>query len=85
MELSNQELANSEGRRGKPRTVIEVFKPDYITKSGPFFASRRVIWADKEGTEMGDKGKRDKAGREPKKKPQKTIKEKRKEKREKKK
>ncbi len=37
------------------------------------------------GVDMGEKGKRDKAGREEKKKPQQTIKEKRKKKKEKKK
>jgi hypothetical protein len=83
MELSIQESANSEGRpwrRGNPRTVIEGFKPDF--KQGRAFIFPVQI---QKGVDMGEKGKRDKAGREPKKKPQKTIKEKRKEKKEKKK
>ncbi len=72
------------GVRGSRTRSSRVSSPTQA-KSGLFFANDRGIWADREGVDMGEKGKRDKAGREPKKKPQKTIKEKRKEKREKKK
>jgi len=70
---------------GKPRTVIEGFKPDFRQSRASTLQATAAAGRIRKGVEMGEKGKKDKAGREQKKKPQKTIKEKRKEKREKKK
>lgn len=74
MELSNQESANSEDRRGKPRTVIEFFKPDYITKSGLFIATVAASRPIRKGFVWAIRGSETKRDEKPRRNPRRQLK-----------